>query len=525
MTEIRAYIAGGGLAALSTAFYLIKDGGVKPQNITIFEESDFYGGGLDAFPEPNKNGYFMRGFRMLEEKVYSALFDLMSEIPSIEDREKTLMEEFAEFNKAVKTCSLSRLVEKGKAIDSKPLTMTFSDRLRLLKLLATPEKKLQNISIEEYFSPKVFESNFWYEFATTFSFQPWHSAEELKRYILRFIQDAPVLHTQTCIRSTKYNQYESIALPVMKFLEEKGVVFQKNSAVTNVNFIDKNEKKQIHQLTVLSKEDEKTIEVEKNDLVFLSLGSMVADYSTGSMDNPSAKEPSSKSLSWDLWEKIVLISNQFGKPAVFNKNIEKTKWTAFTVTFSDPLFFDLLQKITKRKAGEEGPLTIIDSNWLISFAVPNQPHFIGQPENLQILWGYGLNTDKVGNFINKKMPECNGREILTEIVKHLHFEDHLDKIINSANAIPCTMPHITSQFMPRKFGDRPQIVPPVSENFAFIGQYCEIPEDIVFTLEYSVRSGQIAVNTLLETGRKPTPIYRGRRNPKHVFNIIRTAFR
>ena len=275
----------------------------------------------------------------------------------------------------------------------------------------------------------------------------------------------------------------------------------------------------------MSKENTNVIEVEKNDLVFLSLGSMVADYSVGSMDNSPPKKSLSKSVSWDLWEKTAQISPEFGNPSVFNKNIEKTKWTAFTVTFSDPLFFDLLQTITKRKAGEEGPVTIIDSNWLISFAVPNQPHFIGQPENLQFLWGYGLNTDKTGNFINKKMSDCGGREILIEIVKHLGFDEHLDKIIDSANSIPCTMPYITSQFMPRKIGDRPQIVPQISENFAFIGQYCEIPQDIVFTLEYSVRSSQIAVNSILKTGRKPTPIYLGRRNPKHVFNIIRTAFR
>ena len=314
-------------------------------------------------------------------------------------------------------------------------------------------------------------------------------------------------------------------MPIIKFLEEKGVVFQKNCAVTDVKLIDKSAKKQVSQLTFLSKENTNVIEVEKNDLVFLSLGSMVADYSVGSMDNSPPKKSLSKSVSWDLWEKTAQISPEFGNPSVFNKNIEKTKWTAFTVTFSDPLFFDLLQTITKRKAGEEGPVTIIDSNWLISFAVPNQPHFIGQPENLQFLWGYGLNTDKTGNFINKKMSDCGGREILIEIVKHLGFDEHLDKIIDSANSIPCTMPYITSQFMPRKIGDRPQIVPQISENFAFIGQYCEIPQDIVFTLEYSVRSSQIAVNSILKTGRKPTPIYLGRRNPKHVFNIIRTAFR
>lgn len=525
MSDRKAYIAGGGLAALSTAFYLIKEGNLRGENITIFEESDFCGGGLDAFAEPQRNGYFMRGFRMLEEQVYSAIFDLMSEVPSLDNPEKTLLEEFTEFNDAVKTCAISRLVEDGKAVDSRALKMTFRDRLRLLKLLVTPERKLQGISLEQYFSRQVFESNFWKKFATTFSFQPWHSAEEFKRYVLRFIQHAPVLHTQTCIRSTRYNQYESIALPIVKLLEEKGVVFQKNNSVTAVKFQDARGKKRIAELTVLSGESVTRWEIRQDDLVFLTLGSMVADYCVGSMDTPPESQPARKSVSWQLWEQIAEVSPEFGNPAVFNRDTEKTQWTSFTVTFFEPLFFELLRGITKRRTGEEGPVTIKDSNWLLSFAVPHQPHFIGQPDHIRVLWGYGLYPDKAGNFIKKKMSVCSGREILAELVRHLKFDEHLDRILAAAISIPCLMPYITSQFMPRKLGDRPRVVPGNSINFAFIGQYCEIPEDIVFTLEYSVRSGQIAVNSLLATGKKPTPIYIGRRNPRHVFNIIKTTFR
>jgi len=57
---------------------------------------------------------------------------------------------------------------------------------------------------------------------------------------------------------------------------------------------------------------------------------------------------------------------------------------------------------------------------------------------------------------------------------------------------------IASQFLVRAKGDRPQVVPEGSVNLALIGQYCEIPNDMVFAVEYSVRAAQIAVKTLMK---------------------------
>jgi oleate hydratase len=71
------------------------------------------------------------------------------------------------------------------------------------------------------------------------------------------------------------------------------------------------------------------------------------------------------------------------------------------------------------------------------------------------------------------------------------------------------MPFIDSQFMPRKPGDRPQVVPKGADNFAFIGQFAELPNDCVFTVEYSVRSAQTAVDALLNLDRQVSPIFRG----------------
>ena len=527
MNDRKAYIIGNGLASISTAFYLTRESDINPKNVYIFDNVSFDGGSLDAFDYTDDNYYFMRGFRMLEENVYSAVFDLMSKVPLPGSENKTLKDDFDDFNKVVKTYSVSRLVEKGKAINARKFTLKLSDSIKILVLLATPEHKLQNVTIADFFSTEFFKSNFWAEFATTFSFQPWHSAEEMKRYILRFIQCSPVLDSQTCIRSTRYNQMESLVLPVKAVLEKLGVNFVYNTAVTDIDFFDNEEKLSVNQIHTNSNGKEKVIEVKDEDYVFMSLGSMTACYSVGSM----AKAPAAKtakmeeSVDWMLWKKLAIKHSCFGKPEVFGSDTLKSRWVSFTITFTDNTFCELLEEITKTTAGKEGPITIKDSNWLIAFALPYNPHFKNQPKNMRIVWGYGMFADKPGNFVNKPMADCKGEEILYEIIHHLRFERKLKEIIKSAVCIPCMLPFITSQFMPRNMNDRPKIVPKCSKNFAIIGQYCEIPEDIVFTLEYSVRSAQIAVYTMLGKPEKVTPIFKGWHRLKYLFGAFRTVFR
>jgi oleate hydratase len=170
--------------------------------------------------------------------------------------------------------------------------------------------------------------------------------------------------------------------------------------------------------------------------------------------------------------------------------------------------------------GEGGLITFPDSAWLASIVLPHQPHFIGQPKNVQVFWGYGLRVDEPGNFVKKPMSACTGREIMREIMGHLWIETHAQTILDRCTCIPCMMPFITSQFLRRGKGDRPQVIPPHSKNIAFVGQFCEIPDDVVFTVEYSVRSAQIAVYELLGLKRTPPPVYKG----QHDLRVLLKAF-
>ncbi|MEO8736997.1 MAG: oleate hydratase [Edaphobacter sp.] len=62
-------------------------------------------------------------------------------------------------------------------------------------------------------------------------------------------------------------------------------------------------------------------------------------------------------------------------------------------------------------------------------------------------------------------------------------------------------------------------------NLAFIGQFAELPSDVVFTVEYLVRLAQIAVETLLNLDKKPSPLYKGEYDPRVLFDALKTLHR
>ncbi|PIR13030.1 oleate hydratase [Candidatus Falkowbacteria bacterium CG11_big_fil_rev_8_21_14_0_20_39_10] len=521
----KIYLVGGGIASLAAAAYLIKDGRVRGKNITILAEAEKIGGALDAQYSNPLGGYVMRGIRMFEEKAFACAFDLMSLIPSLASPGKTIREEFVDFNKKNKTHSKSRLLKSAKAINLKPLKLNSKDRLKILNLILRSESSLQNLAIKDYFSASFFKSNFWYEFCTVFAFQPWHSLMEFRRYFIRFIQSFPNIDTLETIEIAPYNQYESVILPMINWLKKQGVNFATNTKVTNLGFDLNQGKKTVNRIYFSQDKKPGEIIVAKNDYVLATLGSIVANSSIGSMTKAPVLNLKNKSAAWTLWENIAKNNPEFGKPKVFNSHIDKSNWTSFTVTFREPTFFNLIQKFINKKVNGFGGVSLIDSNWFLSIVLSYRPYFLNQPKKVTLCWGFGLFPNKKGNYIKKKMSNCSGEEILTELIHHLGFKKYLDKIIKSSVCIPCLTPYVTSQFLPRAAGDRPSVIPKNSTNFAFLGQYCEIPDDVVFTMEYSIRSAQIAVYSLLGLKKKVTPIYRGTHHLKVLYQALKTALR
>jgi oleate hydratase len=225
--------------------------------------------------------------------------------------------------------------------------------------------------------------------------------------------------------------------------------------------------------------------------------------------------------SWALWERLAAKDPAFGRPEAFCGHIDKTKWVTFTVTDSSRKFFDLMERISARPAGLGGLVTLKDSSWGLTFHLYHPPAYAGQPEGVHVWWGYGLFADRAGDYVKKTMAECTGAEILTEVFSHLRFQNEIPALLQSSNCVPCMLPYTTSQFMPRAKGDRPNVVPETTVNLAFVGQYCEIPDNVVYTVEYSIHAAMIAVATLLGFAQVIPPTYKGLDHPNALVGAMR----
>jgi oleate hydratase len=505
------YLVGGGIASLAAAVILIRDGDMLGHNITIIEETEKIGGSLDA-AGTTEAGYIMRGGRMIESK-YLCTYELFSAIPTL-DESKTVTQEIFQWNETMKTSSKSRLFRGGQRIDAPRFGLSERHILTIERLEVEPETMLGRSSIADQFDSSFFQTDFWYMWCTTFAFQPWHSAVEFKRYMVRFIHMVSGFNTLSGIMRTVYNQYDSMVRPLEKWLKERDVKFELNTRVTDLGFCQDTDGYTVN--SIVCQQDGKiiVIKVNQQDKVIVTLGSMTDAFSLGSMDTAPVLKGKADGSSWALWGKIAENKPQFGHPANFTDHIDKSKWVSFTITLHDQIFFRLIRDITGNVPGEGGLITFPESSWLASIVLPHQPHFIGQPEDVQVFWGYGLSVDKLGDFVKKPMSACNGREILTEIMGHLRITAEANKILETSICIPCMMPLITSQFLCRTSGDRPQVVPEGSKNLAFVGQFCEIPDDVVFTVEYSIRSAQLAVYSLIGLDQAPPPVYKGHYDPR-----------
>lgn len=505
--ERNAYFVGGGIASLAGAAFLIRDAEMPPENIHVLEKLDILGGAMDGAGNP-EDGYLIRGGRMYtafaDYPAYECMRDLFRSIPSIEEPEKSVKQEMKDFNEDFTTQAVTRLVgEDGKRIDASNYQLGLNHRLSLVRLLLAPEEELEEITIEEWFDPTFFDTNFWYLWSTVFAFQPWHSVAEVRRYMYRFFQEFTRLHTLSGVDRTKYNQYDSQILPLVKWLDEKGVNFKKECTVEDMDIEDSEDGKIVSKIHYQKDGCKKEISTNPEDLVFFTNGSMTDGSDIGSMDEPA--KLNDKGASFELWKNIAEDNPEFGNPSVFADHIDETYWESFTVTLHNTELFDKIVEFTEEEPGN-ALTTFVVSNWLMSTVVAQQPHFENQPDDVKIFWGYALFPDNKGDYVDKKMKNCTGREILEELCYHLGCEDELPSILDDIECKPCNMPFITAHFMPRSEDDRPKVVPDNSKNLAFLGQYTEMKYDVVFTVEYSIRSAQKAVYELLDVDREVPPV-------------------
>ena len=512
------YMIGSGIGTLTAAVYLIRDAKVPGKNIHFFETLDVDGGSLDGSGD-HINGFMIRGGRMLNIPTYECLQDVMRSIPSKEFSNITMEEEFLEFNEEFKTDSRARLVKSdGSKIDVTKMGFSAADRADMEKLiLFENDKSLGAKQIKDVFGKHFFKTNFWFMWQTTFAFQPWSSAAELRRYMIRFMHEFPRIHTLAGVARTAYNQHESIVKPIVDWLKEKGVQITFNATVNDISFKkDKNGKNIADKIIYTHKGKNKYVNVAEKDLVLFINGCMTDNSNEATTDSVAKYDLSDTAPSFKLWKKIAEGRREFGNPEVFCGNPDESMWMSFTVTINkNPKLFEYIQKFSRNHPGGGALMTFRDSSWLLSIVVARQPHFKNQPLDTQIFWGYSLNMFVNGDYVKKPMYKCTGREIMIELMGHLQIpKREQNEMMKGLICRTSIMPYIDSQFQPRRPGDRPLVNPKGYENFAFVSQFAELPDDVVFTMEYSVRAAQRAVYYLMGLDKELTPVSKHQYSPK-----------
>lgn len=509
-----AYIIGTGLAGLTAAFYLVRDGQMPGNHIHLLEKLELTGGSCDGYKDVHK-GFYMRGGREMDNH-FEIMWDVFRDVPSIETPNVSVLDEYYWLNKHDPNYSLCRAtVNKGEdAHTDKLFKLDKDSAMALSQLFITPEANLEDKKISDVLPESFWETNFWLYWQTMFAFQKWSSALEMKRYLCRYVHHIDGLPDFSALRFTKYNQYESMILPLIEYLKKHDVDVQFGMDVKNVVIEDVDGKKTAKELIYVKDNKEQSIPLTADDLVFITNGCCTDTSCYG--DQTHAPDLShivnGQGESWDLWKNIAKQAkhDEYGHPDVFCSDTEATNWMSATVETSNEDIIQHIMNICKRdpRAGKVttgGIVTVKDSvnNWFLSWTINRQPQFRSQNKDTVLVWLYALHTDTEGNYIKKAMRDCTGEEICQEWLYHIGMDESKikDYSENACNTTTCFMPYINAFFQPRKNVDRPKVVPEGAVNFAFIGQFAETPRDTIFTTEYSMRTGMESVYTLLNVDR------------------------
>lgn len=530
MQKKKAIMIGAGLSNMAAAVYLIQEGKWQGDQITFYSLDDHgsndgapTGDVTDEYwnkshPMENQKGYVARGGRMLNYRTYVDLMDLLDRIPSATEPNMTAAEDTRDFDAKHRTFDKARLLEGGKGIiDGGHLGLNNKSRMLLTQMIMmsdSDEEKLDNVTIAEYFKedPAFFESNFWYMWETTFAFRTRSSAQELRRYMHQMIYEFTQIEHLVGVNRTRYNQYESIMLPLINYLKEQGCHIVLDRLVTDWSFKDTTMQDKItvtglHMLNVTTNQEE-YVAVDDDTAVIFTNGSITDSATLGDFDTPAAENMDYGAAS-SLWKKAAEQFYNLGTPDKFFADRDASEWVSFTLTTKDHLLLNEITRITTQEPGNAlnsfisttpiSPLHQKDVN--MSIVVHHQPHFTSQKPNETVIWGYFLYPRRVGEFVTKPYIEMTGKEMVQELIGQLSKVDPgpgnirdkealiMDSVINN---IPVYMPYASALFNNRAKSDRPKVIPAHSTNLAFTGEFVEQPYQMIFTEQSAVRSGEIA---------------------------------
>ncbi|KFY67392.1 hypothetical protein V496_01583 [Pseudogymnoascus sp. VKM F-4515 (FW-2607)] len=511
----QAWLIGSGIASLTAAVHLIKDAKVPASNVHILGAHAATGGGIKTCGNA-EDGYVIYA-GCLPYFLGGCVEELVSLIPSPTAPGKSILDSMRDFERNDVTQpqknATTHILKQGdlgpEKVDACHLHVGYQQRMELIKIMLESESALGGRRIQEFFDDNFFKSNFWILWSTSFALQPWHSVVEFRRCLRKHLADIQHLNNVKTIDRTQYTVYESIVLPITTFLKREGVDFRFHAKVTDLRMNADGDPTTVSEIVLQDNEEVQLIKVNEADIVITTLGSTDSGLQLGSnLEAPLLLPQSDESIydGWSLWRKLSEKSHKFGDPLNFKAQVPQSRLETFTINLHKSQFVELYEKLTNNRPGSGALLSLADSNWSLSISVPHQPICSNQPPDVHVIWGYGLNPEKNGNFVTKSMFQCTGKEIMTELLSHLNFP--VESLLQTANTIPLLMPLATSPLLPRVHRDRPEVIPPQTTNLALVGQFAEIPDDTTFSMEYSVRGAQTAVYKLMGLTKKPPKVRR-----------------
>jgi oleate hydratase len=517
---MKAHIVGGGFGGLAAAALLIRNAGVPGADITIYEADELLGGGF-FLGGSAASGYNLPG--SVFDKEFRCTFELLKSIPSARNPAISATEDFFAFNNGEPYDDKAHIFDRnGRIVHGPRFGLSLGDGLSLARLSLTPEAMLYGRRIEEFFSAKFFATEFWLLWSTLMGSLPQHSAIEFRRYMNRFLYLFGDLSDMTGVMRTPLNQHQFFIEPLVAWLRPRGVNFLTGAFVQDIGFKPSPGRITVERLDYERGGAATSVAVAPEDIVLVTTGSQAADMAAGSMTEAPRPRPSGRS--WALWQRLAQGRTNFGHPEVFfgAPRIPDSLWVTFTVTDTGSEFVNQIAMLTGSQAGRGGLVTLKDSPWVLSLSIFHQPEINGQPAGTSVWWGYGLYPDRTGAFVKKTMDQCTGAEILEETLKQLRFDaQQLAAIMASSICVPCYLPYVNNVWLTWSRGDMPPPVPEGATNLGLIGQYIDMPREIAFTIECSVRSAWEAIRILLKRGPAPPPVYQGQYDPKALFNALK----
>ncbi len=477
-----AYITGGGLSALASALYLVRDCGFDASNVHLFLGRGINHGNAQT-------GYICRRNKLISQDNSLNFFELMSGVNSLDIPDLTVCDEILNIYQASnKMRNITFVDNNANVVDISKIRIEKSHIKAICELLQRETVSLRTVTLDDALPYDFFSTSFWNLMCAAYGFSKDVSAYEFAQCLV---------HMDDMLSGTlpgAFDRQEEIIEPIKVHLKQIGVDVCENSAVSDIGF--KNGKADSIHYT--ENGIRKVVFLNEGDICIFPTDEMSECEALGNF-NESA--PRIFTSPYSLWEKLAEKNSVFNNPSLFFDEFDSQMSQEFTITLSNRLLPDLIDKVTCGALGTDGVIVLDNSSWKMTICAVPSSHFKDIADDVSIIWGCASRFDRDGEKCNKPMTDCSGAEILYELISCFNLDEAWDDIRETViNVIPCHRKYDRAILSPVE--SKLEIIPTGISNFAVSGDFAECDGETVFSEEYSVKTARIAAYRLMKNKKR-----------------------